>query len=212
MRITKKYAGSSSIGKQLFQPCDNFHDVQDQIRGIETELARLEIIFLAKIHSKLPSSDKLALTPEPPLRKGVNSSPGALDQTDQEDSGSNGSHPKLRLLNFEALSDGKMKPKLIGPHTSMNISGSILMDKSKRTLSAPNLQHLVPIKDKSAVLSMPLASSSSTKDDQSVLKPNYSSSKKTIGWKRSRSVMALMDFEKLVADDQAAGNSCTSPF
>ena len=219
MRITKKYAGSSSIGKQLFQPCDNFEEAQEHIGSIELELEKLERVFLAKIHSKFPSSDKLSMTPESSRRKIALPSSAPRDATDHEDSGSNDSffaksHPS-EFSNTEKLN---VKPIMISTiNSSIPFSGKKLFPlsvdnhKSKRTLSAPNLLHLasnISSDANSMVLPPTLVKSNvsgKSKDDQSSLKANQV--KKSVGWKRSRSVMALMDFEKLVADDQAAGNS-----
>ena len=52
MRITKKYAGSSSIGKQIYAPCDEFHAITEEIRRGEEDLSRLEQLFLTRICSK----------------------------------------------------------------------------------------------------------------------------------------------------------------
>lgn len=52
MRITKKYAGTSSIGKQIYSPCEEFHSIAEEIRRGEDELARLEQLFLTRISNK----------------------------------------------------------------------------------------------------------------------------------------------------------------
>lgn len=49
MRITKKYAGASCIGKQVFQLADNYYEV---FQENERELQRLEALFLARINGK----------------------------------------------------------------------------------------------------------------------------------------------------------------
>jgi len=55
MRITKKFAGASCIGKQVFQPCD---PLPENERAIEIALKRrteLEVLFRNKIDSQKPS-------------------------------------------------------------------------------------------------------------------------------------------------------------
>lgn len=52
MRITKKYAGASCIGKQVFQLADNYYEV---FQENERELQRLEALFLARINGKAGS-------------------------------------------------------------------------------------------------------------------------------------------------------------
>lgn len=52
MRITKKYAGASCIGKQVFQLADNYYEV---FQENERELQRLEALFLARINGKTGS-------------------------------------------------------------------------------------------------------------------------------------------------------------
>ena len=49
MRITKKYAGASCIGKQVFQLCDNYYEC---FQENERELQRLENLFLIRINGK----------------------------------------------------------------------------------------------------------------------------------------------------------------
>lgn len=53
MRITKKFAGATSIGKVVYQPADLFSDSKRIDDSVEMEeLKRLEIIFLEKLHGK----------------------------------------------------------------------------------------------------------------------------------------------------------------
>ncbi len=49
MRITKKYAGASCIGKQVFQLSDNYYEC---FQENERELQRLENLFLVRINGK----------------------------------------------------------------------------------------------------------------------------------------------------------------
>ncbi len=52
MRITKKFAGASCIGKQVFHPCEN-NESNNTIRVEgEAELVKLEKLFLARLYSK----------------------------------------------------------------------------------------------------------------------------------------------------------------
>lgn len=52
MRITKKFAGASCIGKQVFLPCDVSNQSADAIRSAEEDLARLEKLFSDRLVSK----------------------------------------------------------------------------------------------------------------------------------------------------------------
>jgi hypothetical protein len=53
MRITKKFAGATSIGKVVYQPADLYNDSKRHDDSFEMEeLKRLEIIFLEKLHGK----------------------------------------------------------------------------------------------------------------------------------------------------------------
>jgi hypothetical protein len=52
MRITKKYAGTSCIGKQIFQPSEQYLQSADIMRQTEAELEKLEQKFLTRIYSK----------------------------------------------------------------------------------------------------------------------------------------------------------------
>jgi hypothetical protein len=50
MRITKKYAGASCIGKQVFQASEDVD--QADVRFAEEELNKLEAAFLNRLHGK----------------------------------------------------------------------------------------------------------------------------------------------------------------
>jgi len=53
MRITKKFAGASCIGKQVFQPCDQTSpDSIDEMKRAEEELSRLEQTFIERLAYK----------------------------------------------------------------------------------------------------------------------------------------------------------------
>jgi len=56
MRITKKFAGASCIGKQVFTPCDDYNLNFAAIQENEFELQRLETLFLMRINAKSGSS------------------------------------------------------------------------------------------------------------------------------------------------------------
>lgn len=55
MRITKKFAGSTSIGKVVFQPAEQSSDISKRMEEDmmdSDELNRFEILFLEKLHGK----------------------------------------------------------------------------------------------------------------------------------------------------------------
>ncbi|KAJ1420808.1 hypothetical protein B484DRAFT_332962, partial [Ochromonadaceae sp. CCMP2298] len=52
MRITKKFAGASCIGKQVFTPCEDYNLSFEAIQENEYELQRMEKLFLMRINSK----------------------------------------------------------------------------------------------------------------------------------------------------------------
>jgi hypothetical protein len=60
MRITKKYAGTSSIGKQVYQPSEEYMDNPDQFKENELELNRMERIFLKRVNSKNWNEEELS--------------------------------------------------------------------------------------------------------------------------------------------------------
>eukprot|EP00598_Pedospumella_elongata_P011658 CAMPEP_0185011890 /NCGR_PEP_ID=MMETSP1098-20130426/98024_1 /TAXON_ID=89044 /ORGANISM="Spumella elongata, Strain CCAP 955/1" /LENGTH=694 /DNA_ID=CAMNT_0027540937 /DNA_START=216 /DNA_END=2300 /DNA_ORIENTATION=+ len=65
MRITKKYAGASCIGKQVFQLCDNYYEC---FQENERELQRLENLFLVRINGKGGGlSSKRGIADVPPV-------------------------------------------------------------------------------------------------------------------------------------------------
>ena len=51
MRITKKFAGSNGIGKQVFSPCAVSDKSNDVRRALFAELDALERVFLQKVES-----------------------------------------------------------------------------------------------------------------------------------------------------------------
>jgi hypothetical protein len=52
MRITKKFAGASCIGKQVFSPCEQSPANLEEISRCEEELRRLEQVFLERLEQK----------------------------------------------------------------------------------------------------------------------------------------------------------------
>lgn len=60
MRITKKFAGSSCIGKQVFSPCENSDVNRKRSADTQVEIDCLEEKFLAKLEPSLPSHLVLA--------------------------------------------------------------------------------------------------------------------------------------------------------
>jgi len=55
MRVTKKFAGQSCIGKQIFQPCDGTSSNMELIKRGTEELTKLESTFRSRVKSKKPS-------------------------------------------------------------------------------------------------------------------------------------------------------------
>ena len=55
MRVTKKFAGQSCIGKQIFQPCDDTSLNMELIKRGTEELTKLESTFRSRAKSKKPS-------------------------------------------------------------------------------------------------------------------------------------------------------------
>lgn len=62
MRISKKFAGSSSIGKQVYTPCDPTSASLELMKIAQEELRQLETSFLAKVEV----SEKPFMNPTPP--------------------------------------------------------------------------------------------------------------------------------------------------
>lgn len=52
MRITKKFAGATSIGKVVYQPAESFHDRRMEDPSEMEELRRLEALFLEKLNGQ----------------------------------------------------------------------------------------------------------------------------------------------------------------
>jgi hypothetical protein len=84
MRITKKYAGASCIGKQVFQLADNYYEA---FQENERELQRLETLFLARINGKgsglsgKRSGSSEALSSHPSIYETTNPDRAALLQS-----------------------------------------------------------------------------------------------------------------------------------
>eukprot|EP01041_Mallomonas_annulata_P004580 gene4580-9102_t len=49
MRISKKFAGSSCIGKQVYNPCDPTPETTELMKSVQDEINHLEELFLAKV-------------------------------------------------------------------------------------------------------------------------------------------------------------------
>ena len=52
MRITKKFAGASCIGKQVYQSCEESIASKSTLSRIEEELKELQQIFLKRLWNK----------------------------------------------------------------------------------------------------------------------------------------------------------------
>lgn len=58
MRITKKFAGASCIGKQVFQPCERSCVNVTAMQKAQSKLSELEVAFKLKLEQQKPSRNK----------------------------------------------------------------------------------------------------------------------------------------------------------
>jgi hypothetical protein len=208
MRITKKYAGKSCIGKQIYQPCEGYQNHLDAIKDAERELEMYEKIFLNKIQSKMQQSHGRlrVFTDRERPRNDSKATTSGNSEVDEGTSGEDGPN--------DDAEEGHLYPRLA--------SHSPRHPLLRRNLSAPDLYHsthdsfpprsprLSPNGGIKGELFIKGEHGSFSRDDAFLLFPpddyyrSYQSSPFS-NKKRCRSVMALMDFEKLVTDDQAAG-------
>lgn len=201
MRITKKYAGKSCIGKQIYQPCEGFQNNLDAIQEAEKELDGLEKIFLKKIQSKSmlnsPSNSNLL-----DLQK--KRSPSNRIQQREIDL-----DEESRVLRAEEQQDifltGKDDGKFFLPFPAKSTEAK--RPSFRRNMSAPVFATFQsdfrdPLnQDDLYLFSSQMERPYPTAGQQSSGKSISSFAAK----KRCHSVMALMDFEKLVSDETAAG-------
>ena len=52
MRITKKFAGDSSVGKRVFHPCQRTPEKLQEMAKVQHELADFERSFLGRLHQR----------------------------------------------------------------------------------------------------------------------------------------------------------------
>lgn len=240
MRITKKYAGSSSIGKQIYQPSEDVDVNSESLKESEAELSALEETFLKKIKSKngsqegedgeaglgiprVPSTRSLRHKEKP--AEFADYYTGDLDELEDFEDISNSKRKLHRDTSSNSLehtlraskgagkkSDDKLNSpvsdvaeKIAAPeHRRFGIQrpagprSSSLVNNSRRVFSAPNLSTLenrrIPV-DPINITDSGVDSGMNEAGDPITNR------------KRSNSMMALVDFEKLVTDDSAAGTS-----
>ncbi len=229
MRITKKYAGQSSIGKQLYQPCDNFltdSTIIALVAAGEEELQILELRFQERIAGKksLPRSgsrQRLSLTPS----KAVDASPEVSVHGTETVTVKGREGVKREAVPAEAASSsGSVSAsQLHAPSLlSLPISGTSrprnVLSRYKRVYSAPNLSlshfngegHSERDResyDDSLPLEQSKRSRFGEREGPAVSLAKGGTGNTASGWRRSKSVMAFMDFEKLASDEQAAGKT-----
>ena len=203
MRITKKFAGASCIGKQVFQ-LNPYTTPQYSaiLKDAENELNLLEQNFHARIGNKITSN----IIPRPTVNNrklnkvhdSSSSSTSNIDDSDDDD----GDDEFDESLQYESV-------KLFrGPNDKYNNTTSI-----RRVISAPDisqyndtapqisfrsLDEMAKV-DNTENVALVAAAAAAT----ALVANGYSSLRRR---DRSQSAMDLREFERLIADDQAAGN------
>lgn len=220
MRITKKYAGKSCIGKQIYQPCEGFQDDLEGIREAEKELEMFEKIFLNKIQSKtatavLHSPANRSRSPSQRIlekKSWFDPSPLKVNEVDESENLPQDSYNVNGVAqSLFGSSKGKLSSKRFGfPRRNMSAPNlSSAEDPALQAIKEENEDKFRrnKITEEFFLLGgrLPLS-----RGDQTQESSNHSSTSSFSAKKRSHSVMALMDFERLVADDRAAGNPRSS--
>lgn len=175
MRITKKFAGACSIGKQVFH-LNSYTTAQ--YTSAETDLNHLEKNFHIRIGTKITSSNsalKFAVAGNASSSSNINFDESDDEGDDKFDKGSQFERVKL----------------FRGPNDRCNQTTSI-----RRVISAPDMSLLYND-------TVPEISFRSLDEMASAVKADYSSLRRK---DRSQSAMDLKEFERLIADDQAAGS------
>jgi len=204
MRITKKFAGASCIGKQVFQ-LNPYTTPQYSaiLKDAENELNLLEQNFHARIGNKITSNT----IPRPTvnsrkLNKVHDSSSSSTSNIDDSDEDDDDGDEFDESLQYESV-------KLFrGPNDKYNNTTSI-----RRVISAPDisqyndtlpqisfrsLDEMAKV-DNTENVALAAAAAAAT----AAVANGYSSLRRR---DRSQSAMDLREFERLIADDQAAGN------
>lgn len=194
MRITKKYAGASCIGKQIFQT-NVYTNPQyaAMLRDAENELKQLENNFHARIGNKITSSttvNRPTVNTRKPNKVQEYSSSSSNSNFDDSDDYGDGDGDDEFDSEYE-------KVKMFrGPNDVYNNTTSI-----RRVISAPDMS----LYNESAKFSFKLLNENvKTVEGESLINSNSFSTLKHRD--RSQSAMDLREFERFVADDQAAGS------
>lgn len=147
MRITKKFAGASCIGKQVYQPADESSYNKAMLTKIEEELKELQRLFLKRLFSKSGggSSSFLSLEMDDSGSSGISSGGRGSSVTSSSGILAKNSGVKPKQLKLDSI----VKPKRItsAPDLSqLNLlhqrkpSYSSLM-KRQRSISLMDLEH-----------------------------------------------------------------------
>jgi len=151
MRITKKFAGASCIGKQVFQPCENTQSNMEIIGKIDEELKDLEVSFLDRLANKSTITSPFGVGIDDEISE---ISPKIRFENVNKASGSH--HPSVRLgnssrLNMDFVNDRKIggNPKRINSapdmiqlaamHARVAAGGPLM--KRQRSHSVMDLEH-----------------------------------------------------------------------
>lgn len=199
MRITKKFAGASCIGKQVYQHCASNVDTTAEIfRVAEVELERLERLFLSRLGSKslLFDDENEVCSEETTIRP---SSASTLLNSPINCTGVSSYYTSI-----VASGDGTNKQ-----------TRNAQVSKLKRTVSAPLLGKLITQTcddlesgRQSALRSYRYNSLSTTSSSI----PRSRVHGLFQRGQRSQSMMNLLDFEHYMASDQAAGTQTYQTF
>lgn len=206
MRITKKFAGASCIGKQVFQPSEDLREVSTQ--SAEYELRHLERQFLTRLGSKGSSA---GYGESSSRRRASASNFGKsyaydVDDDDGEEYEDNGdeendgdvedaeddAYPATTTSSSSHLrqTDRNESFQHTRGHTGWGSRAS-LVQRPRRVVSAPDLA------------SIGLSRGGSKTNFYAA--PSTAATGSLAKRRRSQSVMGLMDFEKYCSDDVAAG-------
>jgi hypothetical protein len=245
MRITKKYAGKSCIGKQIYQPCEGFQDSPEIILEAEKELEALEKAFLRKIQAKSSNNSPNISSAEYQRKRNSthrvsqlrtlattnpNSNPnGHFSDYDEEEATNLSSdlaehytpvkkeEPEKLSPSFQRFSSLSRNPfeNSRRPTLRRNLSAPVLLSFHQEPWSPRHGHHDEYISshrhhfDDFYVLTERIPLGGGGKSEKTIPSSQNSSGKQSnssfTAKKRSHSVMALLDFEKLVTDEQAAG-------
>ena len=185
MRITKKYAGATSIGKVVYQPLET-STLQVEDHTDNKQLSQLEDLFLIKLKSKSLIEDKYFKFSKIVGRSSnSNSSDDSLKSSEEPTVGLNG-QPRSSIRGMKRIVSA---PNFLQMHSNSLESANENNLKSNyrvalRRENRPKLlsEYVIGGIDSNAI--------------------DFSKSRK-----RSQSVMDLTEYETYMIDDEAAGNS-----